>query len=341
MKQTSIADTFIPATTDVAALRGRLGKRARTAAETLKVIGPEPFTAVYDLLRMLARESVARNEEDRAIATLSELELHISPQPDSESGPLLDLRAALMQVITALYINEGSMDSAAASAAASTLHLLARQPRRKDAPFLEILGSLLYDIAGLHSSNGEYKQAEREMEKSIKVFERLAKTAPDRYASTVVAALGTATSVYHNRIKQAELLAHYQAATTTYSHMVSAGMTEATDRLAESLMNEGDTLARMGRHREAIQYYTKALKYLQRIEPDFTERQLNVSIALGESMLRVSAMKDKAVHLLNTMMHKALKINAPAQHQRITETLANAKSPGLDILGLWHKIFPR
>lgn len=341
MKQTSIDATFIPATTDVATLRARLGKKGRTPAETLKALEPESFTAVYDLLRLLARESAAKGEEERAISTLSELELHISQLPDSESGPLLDLRAAIMQVITALYISADSLDSAAATAAASTLNLLARQPKRKDVPFLEILGSLLFDIAWLHSSNGEYKQAEREMEKSIKVFERLAKTAPDRYASTVVAALGTATSVYHNRIKQAELLAHYQAATTTYSHMVSAGMTEATDRLAESLMNEGDTLARMGRHREAIQYYTKALKYLQRIEPDFTERQLNVSIALGESMLRVSAMKDKAVHLLNTMMHKALKINAPAQHQRITETLANAKSPGLDILGLWHKIFPR
>ena len=154
-------------------------------------------------------------------------------------------------------------------------------------------------------------------------------------------ALGTATSVYHNRVKQAELLAHYQAATTTYTRMVSAGMTEATDRLAESLTNEGDTLARMGRHREAIQYYTRALKYLQRVEPDFTERQLRVSIALGESMLKVSAMKEKAIHLLNTMLHKALKINAPAQHQRISETLAKAKSPGLDILGLWHKIFPK
>lgn len=338
---TSLDPVFIPATTDTAPLRTRLAKRGRTPAEMLAVLGQEEFTAVYDVLRVLARESMARGESDRAIATLGELELHISSLPEAENGPLLDMRAALMQIITALYVSSGTLDKGAATAAASTLNLLARSPKRKDQPFLEILASTLYDIAVLHSSNGEYKQAERELEKSIKVFERMARTAPSRYAATVVAALGAATNVYRNRVAQAELLAHYQAATTEYTRMVSAGMTDATDRLAESLTNEGDTLARMGRHREAIQYYTRALKYLQRLEPEFTVRQLEVSVALGESMLRVAAMRDKAVHLLNTMLHKALRINAPAMHQRISETLAGVKSPGLDILGLWHKIFPR
>ena len=97
----------------------------------------------------------------------------------------------------------------------------------------------------------------------------------------------------------------------------------------------------MLRHREAIQYYTRALKYLTKLEDDFSLRQLNLSIALGESMLQIAAMRDKGVHLLNTMLHKATKINASEAHRRIVDSLVDAKSRSLDILGLWHKVFPK
>lgn len=252
----------------------------------------------------------------------------------------MDLHAALMQLMTALNIENGDMDAAAITAAAA-LNILARSPRRKDSPFLQVLASLLYDVAYLHSLRGEYKQAEREIEKSIKILERLAKTDPDRYAAPHLMALNGATAVYRNRVKQAELLAHYQAATTTYVQMLSAGVGDAAGRLVDSLGDQGDTLARMGRHREAVQYYSRALKYLTRIEPDFTARQLRLSVALGESMLSVAAMRDKGVHLLNTMLHKAVKINAADEHRRIVDILYHAKSRSLDILSLWHKLFPK
>lgn len=341
MKPTSLETPFLPPSDKARDLKTRVARRGRTASELLKALETEDFTAIYDVLRLMARDSMDRNEAERALATLSELEVHVAELPEAETGFMLDLRAALMQIITALTIETQGPGKGAATSAAATLQLLARQPRRKDAPFLEVLGALLFDIAYIHAQNGEYRQAEREMEKSIKIYERLAKTVPDRYASTVVTALSAATNVYHNRQKQAELLARYQEATTAYTEMVSAGMTEATDRLAESLTAEGDTLARMGRHREAIQYYTRALRYLQRLNPELDERQIRVSVSLAESMLRIGAMRDKAIHLLNTMLHKALRINSPALHQRISELLASSRSEGLAILGLWHKIFPR
>ena len=51
--------------------------------------------------------------------------------------------------------------------------------------------------------------------------------------------------------------------------------------------------------------------------------------------------RDKGIHLLNTMLHKAIKINAEDEHRRIVDILLNAKNQKLDILGFWHKIFPR
>ncbi len=62
----------------------------------------------------------------------------------------------------------------------------------------------------------------------------------------------------------------------------------------------------MDKHRQAVQYYTRALKYLVGIEPEMTLRQLTLSIDLGESLLYIKGQREKGVHLLNTMLHAAL-----------------------------------
>lgn len=337
MKPTSLEPIFLPPTADTSAIRARV-KRSRQPEDVIRVLRESGFDSAFDYLRSNASEMAAKGEAGKAIENLKELVGLIDPESEDEAT--VTLHAALAQLLTALYIENDSLDEAASSAA-TALHLLARSPRRKDAPFLQVLASLLYDIAYLHSARGEYKQAEREIEKSIKVLERLAKTDPNRYAATHLMTLNGATAIYRNRVKQAELLAHYQAATTTYLQMLSAGVEDAATRLVDSLIDQGDTLFRMGRHREAVQFYSRALKYLTRIETDFTMKQLRLSVALGESMLSVSTMRDKGVHLLNTMLHKATKIKATDEHRRIVDILYNAKSRSLDILSLWYKLFPK
>ena len=66
-----------------------------------------------------------------------------------------------------------------------------------------------------------------------------------------------------------------------------------------------------------------------------------MSIDLGESLLNVKATRDKGIHLLNTLLHKATKLGAETEHRRIVDILFNAKSRKLDILGIWHKVFPK
>lgn len=338
MKAISLEGVFSKPTTDISALR-TLVKRNRAMSEIRHAIGEVEFDTAYDFLRSTAIEMVERGEIDKAIEGLEEIDALIT-RSGEEDRHLLDIHAALMQILTALFIEKEDMESAMTSAA-STLTLLSQEAKRKDEPFMQILGALLYDIAFLHTQRKEYKQAERELSKALKIFERLAKTNPERYASPHLMAVNAVTATYRNRVKQAELLAHYQVATSTYLHQVNEGVSEATGRLVDSITSEGDTLAQMGRHREAMQYYTRALKYLTKIEPEFTLRQLRLSISLGEAMLKVNAMKDKGIHLLNTMLHKATKINATEEHRRIVDILFNAKSSSLDILGIWHKIFPK
>ena len=97
----------------------------------------------------------------------------------------------------------------------------------------------------------------------------------------------------------------------------------------------------MCRQREAVQDFTRALKYLTKMEPEFSLRQLQLSIDLGEALLSVKGSREKGIHLLNTMLYKANKINAGAEHRRIVDILYNAKNNSMDIFAFWHKIFPR
>lgn len=341
MKATSLERIFIAPAADIEALRVHL-RRSRSMDELYRALSEADFITAYDFLRSAAADFIDRGETDRAIDTMTGLDTQLTDgDKDIFDRRTLDLHAALMQILTALYIEKDDYE-AARGCAATALTILASESKRKDDPFLIVLGSLLYDIAFISIRRKEYRQAERSLGKAVKIFERLAKTDPERFASTHLMAVNAAAAATHNRETQAELLSQYQEATSRYLRMVSDGISEATERLVESLAAEGDTLANMGRHREAVQYYSRALKTLTRIEPEFSLTQLRLSISLGESMLRVGgAMKEKGIHLLNTMLHKATKINAEAEHRAIVDILVNARSSKLDILSLWYKLFPR
>ena len=331
MKTASLEKSFITPSAEVDELR----RHAHTASltELRKTLYQAEFNVVYDFFRSIAVDRASRGEFAAAIEILREADaIALENSEGRDERYINDIHTALLELITALQL-EADLSEEAATTAAAALTQLAQEPKRKDEPFLSVLGALLTDVALLHSS--------RELEKALKVFERLARINPDRYGPAHILAQTAASSIYRSRLRQANLLAHYQVATTTYLEQVNAGIEDATVHLIESLHTEGRTLAQMGRHREAIQYLSRALKYHTRIAPEMDLAQLAMSIDLGESLLNVKATRDKGIHLLNTLLHKATKLGAETEHRRIVEILFNAKSRKLDILGIWHKVFPK
>lgn len=334
---TSLSPGFLPGDTREA---GKPIVKASTVEEASRHLREATFNDAYDGMRRYASDAIDAADTRHAIDALTAIDAVMAIAPDADTPGIADKRAAIKQVLTALHLSAGE-SAEAMQTAADTLNMLAGSPKRRDEAFLSVLAALLHDVALLHSERGEYRQAEREVEKSMKILERLARTEPRRYASALVMAQGSVTQVMHSRMKQANLLAHTQAAVETYMAMVAAKVPDATDRLVDSLAEEGHTLARMDKHRQAVQYYTRALKYLVGIEPEMTLRQLTLSIDLGESLLYIKGQREKGVHLLNTMLHKATRLGADDQHRHIVEILLNANTRRLDILGLWHKLFPR
>lgn len=292
--------------------------------------------SAYASLRNSASESL-KNQAD-ALAVADKLLATAQATDMAEENAILR-KAAPMQIAVAALIEAGDYDKAL-DTAADTLTILSQEARRKDEEFLLILGCLLHDLAFIHNMRKEYKAAERTLTKSIKIFERLAKLDTERYGSGHINTLNASTSVYRSRIKQVNLLAHYQVATTTYLNMVNSGIKNAMDRLINSLQDEGLTLMQLGKYKDAIRYFSRAIKYLTKLQPDFSRRHMDLSVMLGEALLHNTATRQKGVHLLNTLLQKAIKNGDDNTAEKINGLLEK-QSGRLDIIGMWHKIFPR
>lgn len=344
MSDSSLQPIILPLTPEADALLERaLAIDGNPDPESLRTaLAALPFNTLYDLMRAVAYRHAQHYALPDVMARIDRLGALLKSNADNadQDRRSLDAHAALMQTRTALLINAGRLDEALETAAA-TLSILAREAKRKDEPFRAVLALLLYDLAVIHNARDEYKQAERSIDKSLHLLERLAAAHPNRYGAAHIDVLAASTAVYRSRLRQTNTLAHHQLATSTYMLDVENGVDGATARLADSLCREGETLAKLNRHREAIQYYTRALKYLTRIEPDFTPAQLRMSVLLGESLLNVKNMRDKGIHLLNTMMQKAIRMDQPEWRRRAETALSRATRGTTDFLGIWHKLFPR
>ena len=337
MATDSLAPLLINVTTDISRLR-ELEAGGHSLSELRHATGNVDFRTAYDFFRFAAQEKAESGNVDTAIERITQVDELLGRM--DESGMVLDTHMALMQIMTALHLSKGDLDSAM-NTAAKALNLLAQSPKRKDEPFLSVLAALLYDIAQIHFQRGEFRQAERDIEKSIKIFERLVKVSAERYESARITAINAATTITRSRKKQIEMLASFHESVNETMKLVNSGAEEAMSQLIDSLAHEGETLVKMGRQREGIQFYSRALKYLTKLEPDFSERQLHLSVALGEALLQSGPTREKGIHLLNTMLHKATKLRLPDEHRHIVDILVSARERSLDILGIWHKFFPR
>ena len=42
---------------------------------------------------------------------------------------------------------------------------------------------------------------------------------------------------------------------------------------------------RLGKYKDAVRYFSRALKYLTRLQPDFSDRHMELSVMLGQALL--------------------------------------------------------
>jgi tetratricopeptide (TPR) repeat protein len=290
----------------------------------------------YDNIRNIGLTALSTDTVNLAAADLCQ-----SAETLNENPHLIVIRAAMLQTAAALHVAQDNLDRAL-DLYAKVMLLLSLEPDMKDETYLLVLGCTLYDLTYVHYLRKELKAAERTVSKAIKIFDRLAKKNPDRYAAAHIHAINAAQTVYKSRVKQANLLAHHQVATLTYLTQMNAGVQNATEQLIKSLQEQGETLMSIGKYRAASTSLSRALRYLKKLQDKegFTREQLEMSVLLSRALLSSSSTRSKGVQLLNVLQPQAVKLKQPVIAAEIRDLL-DKSSGKLDIIAIWHKIFAK
>lgn len=229
----------------------------------------------------------------------------------------------------------------ALGSAENTLNVMVQCTSKRSEDFLGILASLLYNLAYVHNKTDDNSRAVKELTKAQKLFERLVKRNNARFSPMLVYSVEASTTIFKSRLKQMNVFAHYQTTTELYTAMLSQKgdrTREALVNLVDSLKNEGDITLQMGNARNAVKYYTKALRYQKKLNEKMGIRDLDLSISLARALLRLVNRRAAAEQLLNSLIPLAQQLQATDQMVEI-EQLLNNRSKNSNIMSLLKGIF--
>lgn len=209
---------------------------------------------------------------------------------------------------------------------------------RKNLDFLAIVASVFYHLALIHNRLGDNKKAEKELVKAQKILDKLAKKDNTRFAAALVEALNASTDIFQSKLKLMNLLAHYQVAADLYQNKVASGVTNAVDRLVDSLRNQGDIHLKIGNYRDAVKYYTKALRYQKRVNSSMGLRELQISLNMSKALLNIINRHSAGEQLLESLLPLAERLGAKDEAEEI-KNLQNNFKKSFDIMTFFKKLF--
>ena len=241
----------------------------------------------------------------------------------------------------ALLIDNGN-PSLSLGAAENALLVLSGHLGKKTEDFNAIVASLLLYLAIAHHDMGDNSRAAKELTKAQQLLERLTKRNDTRFSALLLMAVEASTEVIKSKTKQMNVLAHYQSASELYMSELDSGDANATrtamSNLVDTLGKEGDIMLEMGNGRNAVKYYTKALRYQKKLGEKMGERELHLSIGLAKALMRLINRRAAAEQLLRSLLPLAQRLDATSEVHEI-EDLLNNKNKNVNIMTLLKSIF--
>ena len=240
-----------------------------------------------------------------------------------------------------LLVNDGN-PSLSLGAAENALLVLSGHQGKKTEDFNAIVAALLYNLALAHHGMGDNSRAAKELTKAQQLLERLTKRNDARFSAMLLMAVEASTEVIKSKTKQMNVLAHYQSASELYMSELNNGDANATrtamSNLVDTLGKEGDIMLEMGNSRNAVKYYTKALRYQKKLGDRMGERDLRLSIGLAKALMRLINRRAAAEQLLRSLLPLAQRLDASAEVTEIQDLLNN-KNKNVNIMTLLKSIF--
>ncbi len=255
---------------------------------------------------------------------------------------LPELHAAWLWLARMALLIDGGNPSLSLGAAENALLVLSGHMGKKTEDFNAIVASLLYNLALAHHDMGDNSRAAKELTKAQQLLERLTKRNDARFSALLLMAVEASTEVIKSKTKQMNVLAHYQSASELYMSELNSGDANATrtamSNLVDTLGKEGDIMLEMGNGRNAVKYYTKALRYQKKLGDKMGERDLQLSIGLAKALMRLINRRAAAEQLLRSLLPLAQRLDAIAEVNEI-QNLLNNKNKNTNIMTLLKSIF--
>ena len=259
---------------------------------------------------------------------------------DAELMPLL-YNAWLWLARMCIFIGEEQY-SIALSCAETALQQLTECSNKRSEDFLAQVASVLYNLALVHHKTGDNSRASKELTHAQKLLERLTKKNEQRFSALLLYAVQASTIIIQSRTKQMNVLEHYQQAAELYKSQLESGdenlTRDAMNQLVDTLKKEGDIMLEMGNSRNAVKYYTKALRYQKKLNEPMGVRELHLSIGLSKALMRLINRRAAAEQLLTSLLPLARRLGASSEVIEIENLLAG-KSRNFNIMSLLKGIF--
>ena len=261
---------------------------------------------------------------------------------DDRMQQLPELYAAWLWLARMALLIDSGNPSLSLGAAENALLVLSEHQGKKTEDFNAIVASLLFNLALAHHDMGDNSRAAKELTKAQQILERLAKRNETRFSALLLMAVEASTEVIKSKTKQMNVLAHYQSASELYMSELNSGDANATrtamSNLVDTLGKEGDIMLEMGNGRNAVKYYTKALRYQKKLGDKMGHRDLQLSIGLAKALMRLINRRAAAEQLLRSLLPLAQRLDATAEVHEIQDLLNN-KNKNMNIMTLLKSIF--
>ena len=261
---------------------------------------------------------------------------------DDRMQQLPELYAAWLWLARMALLIDGGNPSLSLGAAENALLVLSEHQGKKNEDFNAIVASLLFNLAWAHHDMGDNSRAAKELTKAQQILERLAKRNEARFSALLLMAVEASTEVIKSKTKQMNVLAHYQSASELYMSELNSGDANATrtamSNLVDTLGKQGDIMLEMGNGRNAVKYYTKALRYQKKLGDKMGLRDLQLSIGLAKALMRLINRRAAAEQLLRSLLPLAQRLEATAEVHEIQDLLNN-KNKNVNIMTLLKSIF--
>lgn len=183
--------------------------------------------------------------------------------------------------------------------------------------FKALFATLLFDLAEVHFLLKDYKQSEKELETLFKVLDNLLRLDAERFGPWHILAMELSTRILRSRKKAADLLAKQRIATEALYEKVNSGVVAATDRLVESLRKVAELLAAAGDYKDALNFFSEAIKFSKRRSGKVTRKEVKLTIQMAEIMMRIRSHRHRARRLLGAVLPHAIALETVELEEQI------------------------